>query len=293
MAQIIKMTPEYRRACIAEAQKELNEVLSKSDGKFSFTKTFGEVNKKAVLEISEEAWTKICTLLEHFDKEVAWHATALRGANENEFVINDILVYPQTVTASTVEMDTNMYAKWLMENYGDDRFNNIRCQMHSHVNMGVFASSVDIQHQDEILAQLSDDDFYIFLILNKRHEVYVKIFDMKNNIVFETKDVTWIVTDGQYRLSSFLKEADTLVKEYVRPPVQTVLYGQYEDGPYDDEYDDTPPMPKKSKKKVGVKKKFHPAKNGGYKPDEVVLSDGTEFDRGDPFGYYDGQDSIL
>lgn len=291
MAQIIKMTPELRKKWTTEVQKELNDALSKSrycDGKFSFTKTFGKLNKKAVVEISEEAWVKICALLSHFDKEVAWHATAFRGESDNNFVIRDVLVYPQTVTASTVEMDPDQYAAWLMKNYDDDRFSNIRCQMHSHVNMGVFASSVDVRHQEEILDQLGDDDFYIFMILNKRHDVYFRIFDMKNNVAFDTQDVTWFITDDQYKLPTFLKDADALVREHTYPVVQTALYKQDEGYPYDKGYDDTPPLPKKSGKRVNVKTKFHPVKNACDELGTVVRYDGTEFDQGDPFDYCDG-----
>ena len=38
---------------------------------------------------------------------------------------------------------------------------------HSHVNMGTSPSSVDLNHQEEILRMLGDNDFYIFMIWNK------------------------------------------------------------------------------------------------------------------------------
>ena len=172
MAKYIKMTPEIQEECRVSFLAEFNAVLAKnkfSDGKLSFTKSFGTIDRKAHIYITEIAWMKMTSLLREFSKEVAWHATAYRiPGDKDEYLIKDILVYPQTVTSSTVDMDVEKYAQWIQENVmaGDERFDHIRCQMHSHVNMGVFASGTDTQHQEEILAQLGDNDFYIFMIWN-------------------------------------------------------------------------------------------------------------------------------
>lgn len=112
--------------------------------------------QKATVFFTPDAWAKMVTLLREFDKEVAWHGVARRGENEeaNEYIISDILVYPQTVSGASVEMDTEEYAKWIMDNAEDDRFNNIHMQGHSHVNMAPNPSSVDLNHQEEILNML-------------------------------------------------------------------------------------------------------------------------------------------
>ena len=68
------------------------------------------------------------------------HGTVLRTENSksdsNEFIVEDIFVYPQEVTGSTVTTDQEAYSKWLYE-LDDDIFNNLRMQSHSHCNMGV------------------------------------------------------------------------------------------------------------------------------------------------------------
>lgn len=220
MAKYIKMTPELKNECRNAFMAEFEKALATnkfSDGKLSFTKSFGAVNRKAHIYLTEIAWMKITTLLREFSKEVAWHATAYRiPGDKDEYLIKDVLVYPQTVTASTVEMDVEEYAKWLQEGImaEDERFDHIRCQMHSHVNMAVFASGTDIQHQEEILEQLDNDDFYIFMIWNKSLNVYMRIFDMKKNILFETPDCEWAVLDGTIGLSKFIANAKGIVKEH-------------------------------------------------------------------------------
>lgn len=334
MAKYIQMTPELQAECRKSFMDELNAVLTKnkfSDGKLSFTKSFGTVDRKAHIYFTEIAWMKTTALLREFGKEVAWHATAYRiPGDKDEYLIKDILVYPQTVTASTVDMDVEKYTKWIMDGVmaGDERFDNIRCQMHSHVNMGVFASGTDTQHQEEILAQLDKDDFYIFMIWNKSLNVYMRVFDMQKNILFETADCEWAVLDDTIGLSQFIAKAKEIVVE------QKTTYNGYNGnyGGYNGNYGGysgaqgygksptyTPDRysgpynpvaqtgsnskgsgntgkagqgngkkDKKDKKKDKKKTKFAAGKNACDEKQLVITSGGEEFDMGDPFGYHDG-----
>ncbi len=231
MSSLIKMTPEYMEECRADFEKAL--ALAKlSDGKLNFTKTFSNGSRKAEVFFTPPAWAKMVILINEFDKEVAWHGVAHRfGEAEGEevlagpeckYIITDILVYPQEVSAATVEMDTEKYAAWLMENIEDERFDNIRMQGHSHVRMAPNPSSVDLNHQEEILNMLGEDDFYIFMIWNKSFARNIKIYDMKENTLFENGDVTVRILDEVGSLDEFLKNAKTMVKDRVYSyPLQT------------------------------------------------------------------------
>lgn len=219
MSKPIKMTPEN----LLEIRKEFEEALKGlklSDGKISFSKTFGNTQRKAKLYFTEMAWLKMLTLVREFDKEVAWHGIAKRGDNpaEDSYVISDILVYPQEVTGATVNTDQEKYQLWLM-NHEDEVFNNIRMQGHSHVNMGTTPSSVDTSLYDRILEQLDDDMFYIFLIWNKRNEKTIKIYDLEKNVLFETADVTVQVLDDGTGIESFMKSAKEMVQDKKYSPV--------------------------------------------------------------------------
>ena len=218
MAKIIKMTPEYLQECRAAFHEAFEKALkeTKLDGKLQFTKTIGQVDRKAVVFFSEKAYLKMTALVRDFSDEVAWHGTAFRSEDDTKdwYYIDDILVYPQTVTGSTVNTDQEKYQTWLM-NHEDDIFNNIRFQGHSHVNMGVSPSGVDTTHQEQILEQLDDDMFYIFMIWNKRNDFFSRIYDMKKNLMFETSDTTIKVLDGDYGLDSFLKASHELVQKRV------------------------------------------------------------------------------
>lgn len=218
MSKMVKITQD----CLEQCQKEFMEALSGGkfpDGKVTFTKTLGTLNRKARVLFKELAWLKMQTLIREFDKEVAWHGVACRGDEPDTYYITDILVYPQEVTGATVTTDQGKYQMWLM-GHDDDIFNNIRMQGHSHVNMGVSPSSVDTSLYDRLLEQLDDDMFYIFMIWNKRKDRMVKIYDLKTNVLFETEDVSIEVVADEDGIEKFLKNAREMV---VNRPV--VSYG--------------------------------------------------------------------
>lgn len=250
MAKIIKMTPE----CIDELRKEFEFTLRDlklSDGRLSYTKSFGNIDRKANVFFTKIAWDKMQALIKEFYKEIAWHGIAYRGEDgKDDYFITDILVYPQEVTASTVTTDQEKYQMWLMQQ-DDDVFNNIRMQGHSHVNMATTPSSVDNSLYDRILDQLDDDMFYIFLIYNKKGDKTFKIYDLAKNVMFDTADVTVKVLDDESdtyhfqidgiteeesnELSKFLKEyraakrMTTFVKE-AKEMVKDKTYTSYGSG---------------------------------------------------------------
>lgn len=218
MSKIIRMTPEY----IEQIKREFEEAITKAkiaDGKISYTKSFATTNQKARLLFTEKAWTKMQALLREFDKEVAWHGVVERGEN-NDYLVSDILVYPQQVSAANVEMDTEEYAKWIQEGIlsGDERYDHFYFQGHSHVNMGTTPSSVDLNHQEEILNKLRDTGFYVFVIWNKRNERNIKIYDLAKNTLFETGDVSVEVVEEEDGVEKFVREAKKLVRNKTYTP---------------------------------------------------------------------------
>lgn len=231
MSKTIKMTPEYIAECrrefdealknaIVECRKNFDDALREeklADGKISFTKTFSIDKKRtATVYFTAEAWAKMVVLIQEFSKEVAWHGLASRIESEDhdEYMIYDILVYPQEVTGATVNTDQEGYETWLMGN-DDEVFNNIRMQGHSHVNMSPTPSGVDLTHQEKILEQLEDDMFYIFMIWNKSFKRNIKIYDLQKNVLFEDGDVEVKIFDNGVGLDEFLNGAREMVRDRV------------------------------------------------------------------------------
>lgn len=216
MSKIIRVTQEYIDGCCEEFRKSLASARL-SDGKISYSKTLSSEKDRATLFFTAEAWAKMVALLEEFDKEVAWHGVAIRldRPDKNEYLIDDILVYPQEVTGASVDMDPDLYDKWFRDNGDDDRFYNIRMQGHSHVNMAPTPSSVDLQHQGDILSMVKNDGFYIFMIYNKSYKHNIKIYDLRDNVLFEDGDIDVKMYDREWSLDEFIKDAKDKVKEKV------------------------------------------------------------------------------
>jgi len=209
MSKPIRITDQMKKDAQAEFAALL-ENLKMSDGAIRYTKAFENKDDACVLWLTPLAYSKTIALVTEFSDEVAWHGLAVRKA-KNEFVIEDIFVYPQEVTGSTVNTDQGRYTKWLYE-FDDDSFNKIRMQGHSHCNMGVSPSGVDNGHREKILEQLDADMFYIFMVWNKSLKTHTMIYDMENNILYDDKDVS-VKIIGDDSLDSFLADAQKKVQK--------------------------------------------------------------------------------
>lgn len=144
----------------------------------------------AIVNFSSTAWLKMITMVLQENRELAMHGIVER-LGPSEFYVKDMLMYPQTASSATVESDDS-YGVWLSE-LPDDTFNNLRFQMHSHVNMGVSPSCVDTNFYTSLLTDIQD--FYIFMILNKRQEVFITIYDIAQNLIYEKADIDIYVLD--------------------------------------------------------------------------------------------------
>ena len=209
MPRPIVMTDEMKQQARADFEVMLNS-LKMSDGKLDYRRSFNYENCKAVVFLTPEAYRKTVALVTEFSDEVAWHGTVIRSG-EHEFTIEDIFVYPQEVTGSTVNTDQAEYSNWLYEQ-DDEVFSKLRMQGHSHVNMGVNPSGVDDNHRKQILDQLESDMFYIFQVWNKSLSVHTLIYDMERNILYEDKDVEvkLLVEEG---VDDFLDDAREKVQK--------------------------------------------------------------------------------
>lgn len=162
-------------------------------------------NIRPLVIFTEEAYTKMQKLVDYSKDEIAWHGFVQKSPKyANTYLVYDILVYPQYVTAATVDPDEEEYAKWLgevMDKYNDE-FNNMHFHGHSHVNMATTPSGTDRTFREELTVNLKKGDFYIFLITNKKEDINLEIYDKENDILFETKDIDWYVGDPEILVNS-------------------------------------------------------------------------------------------
>ena len=176
-------------------------------------------DRKATITFSEKAWMKIFALVHTYSTEVEWHGVVERTAAD-AFYIEDVLIFPHKVTGATVISDQTEYEKWL-DTLDNETFNALRFHGHSHVNMGVTPSGVDMTYRHNILNNFgtpseTSDLFYIFLIFNKKGDISGEIYDLQNNALYSkstTADEINIVVEDCDWLTEFLDEAKRVVTE--------------------------------------------------------------------------------
>lgn len=161
------------------------------------------------------AWTKQFLLIMSQSGEIGWHGVVeVVDRAKNIYKITDVIVYPQMVSGATVQTDELTYSNWL-GSQPDDIFNGLKAHLHSHVNMGTVPSGVDEADKDKIVEQLRKDkpeQFYIFMIWNKRLEYSADIYDVGNGIRWGSKDVT-VEIDGLGEINEWLSQATEQVTE--------------------------------------------------------------------------------
>lgn len=207
MAKAITFNEESKRKILEEVAAALENYKS-ADGKFSFsTSITGNGSEDGIsISIDPIAYLKMNALVQEFTSEVAWHGTVERDGNH--FHIKDIFVYPQVVTGVTVTPDQVEYTNWLYD-LDDDDFKSLRFHGHSHVNMPTSPSGTDMQFQTDMLSKLSGEDYYIFVIWNKRSEYTFRVYDLATNTMYDDSDIDFYIEGFDY--NAVVSDAKKLV----------------------------------------------------------------------------------
>jgi hypothetical protein len=155
---------------------------------FTFKPTATKAPNPIIVSFSGLAWLKIKTLVDECSGEIGWQGTVTASDDRKHFTINDILVYPQTTSGANITVDEPKYEPW-HQALTDEQYNTLRFQGHSHVNFGASPSGVDETLYNNMLQTLSDSEYYIFMIINKRENIWIKIYDLANNVIYDTGDI--------------------------------------------------------------------------------------------------------
>lgn len=177
---------------------------------FSFQHSVVDVKNKdkVFVTFSMKAYIKMRDLVDRFASEVGWFGF-IDKISDLEYHITDICVYPQLVTGATVK-ETN-------EPWDDDmpieQIKRRHFHGHSHVDMAPTPSSTDIKHRDDQVSMVKSDSFYFFMITNKKCAWTAALFDLANNVVYNTDDILIDVDlgDGEM-LSDFVDDTKKMVK---------------------------------------------------------------------------------
>lgn len=199
-----KMTDTILKAIQKEFQKALKQYDSASTTfQFKYTPKPAKSTKQIKVYCLPTAWCKITTLIQKTDTEIAWHML-INKVSKNQYIITDVLVYPQTVTGATVNTDDTKYALWVNA-IPDADFQIMRGQGHSHVNMGVSPSSVDTSYYADLLKTVQKG-FYLFMIANKKGDMFLQLIDVDANTVYESSDIIFEIASQQWYQNKWYNE---------------------------------------------------------------------------------------
>ena len=144
--------------------------------------------------ITTKAYIKMRLLVDKFDKEIGWYGIVNQMPGlDNTYVIEDIVVYPQTVSGATCEQDEDRMFEFEMR-LTTDQVNHKRFHGHSHVSMATSPSGVDENFYQELLSQVTD--FFIITVTNKRNEYTTRFYDVANNILYTDVEIHLIDDNG-------------------------------------------------------------------------------------------------
>ena len=145
-----------------------------------------ETDEVARLTFSDAAMVKMLYLIMKCPKEVGWQGT-VEKVGKGKYFIDDIFTYPQATSSASIWIDDLRFGKWQAGICLEDPeyFDSIRFHGHSHVNMATFASCTDRELQDSWIELLQENQFYIFLIINKRAEFWCKIADREDGVIYK------------------------------------------------------------------------------------------------------------
>ena len=220
---------KYTTKELKAIQKQLKEKLHSStlvypSAKLNFSFDIDTKLKdedKPTIILSDRASSIIKALVDECTTEVAWNGIVTRNKERNTYVVDDIIMFPQLVTGTSVDVDETKYSNWIAEQLmNNEHFNDIRFHGHSHVNMATNPSGIDTKYQEDMLTQVQD--YYIYMIFNKRGDMYACIYDLEANKFYERDDIIIKSTINPYTAIAKQMLEDNVSK--AAPAVTTSTY---------------------------------------------------------------------
>lgn len=178
-----------------------------------------------IVRFTEHALAKLTSLVMLADKEVAWHGLGEK-LDKGLYLIDDIIIYKQTVGPATVRVDDLQYTNWNTDMCCNhpEQFARMCLHGHSHVNMGTSPSATDRDLQDDVIKMIPKDGFYIFMIMNKSFEINFRIVDNEDGLTYATPNIK-LGTDNKV-LSDLVKEYREMVSYCAAPTYNVVNYNK-------------------------------------------------------------------
>ena len=194
--------------------------------------------KEPTIYITPNAYLKMRKLVDATSSEIGWYGTVSEYPGlERVYLIDDIIVYPQTVTGATCEQDESKMFEFEMS-LTTEQVNKKRFQGHSHVNMGVTPSGVDEAFYQDLLTQVTD--YFIIVVTNKRNEYTVRFYDIQNNVLYSDLPILLLLEDGSDLNLWYTEAVRNLQDKKIELPKTTESKFKFASGYYNHEESTSP-----------------------------------------------------
>lgn len=178
------------------------------------------------LVFSEDAWSKICALVEHNKKEVGWFGVTKPISKDKEEVV-DIFVPDQLVDPTEWQAAKEAMADMQLEDEVLDLLEKgykLNYMGHSHVSMGVNPSAQDEGYIDYLLEDAPETTYILYTsIHNKRQEATAQASLMMPGLGRMSVDVD--VTYMPSKHVVWAKEQDAKIGELPLPSSKQAVKG--------------------------------------------------------------------
>lgn len=178
-------------------------IFTKNKIKESVSRIVKPTTTSPTVYIKYPALVKMNQFAQNCDKEIGWLGSAVKN-EDGSYTIEDMYLIKQKVTAVTTELEESAILQFMNDikkTEGIEAMSKIRVWGHSHVDMGVFASSQDNETFKEYY---EDCNFFIRIIVNKKGEMKLDVADNESGLVYE--NIPWVVI--------YEKNIEDLIKEY-------------------------------------------------------------------------------
>ena len=186
--------------------------LNPSDSKLSVSLDVSqEAKDKVTILYTSQAYLRMQALVDYFDTEVGWYGL-VQQLNDKLYKVYDVKLCKQYVNGSKVDTEDDDTLEFF-NSLTDDEAEHMHFQAHSHVRMSTTASGVDIQNQSDVIRNMGSSGFYIFQIWNKSNDINTYLYDLDNNVFYDSKDVLIEIEDSERTINDWLADVDKLVLE--------------------------------------------------------------------------------
>lgn len=253
----LRLSLEEKEQILNSFKNNLYKANKASELNFDFKATLTKLDEKQIIKptfiIDKDIMDKMQALVDESNVEISWHGFVKRNKEKQYYYLYDIILFPQINTATTTTTDQNKYATWIGDLIKNPKsnFEDMRLHGHSHVNMSVFSSGIDDAYQEELLTNTDDDDFYIFIIMNKKRDLAVFIYDFTQQILFKTHEITIKVLNQNGESTN--DWAKNMIKTYCSSPKPKKAWNNNLDDYYESLLD-TPP--EQYTKKKGIMRRW-------------------------------------